>query len=72
MVPARNVLFKFLIAFSHSRNFKSACCLEGAGVRESHLLTAQNFLKYAVFIRNTRMVCPSKICPVWYPWNYLD
>ena len=67
-VTACNALFKFLLAFSHSKNFKFACYLGG-----SRLWFAPNLLKFALFcaclafleyaLLNVQILCEfSKLC----------
>ena len=43
-VPARNAPFDFVLEFSHSKNFKSVCCLGGF-----RLPIALNLQKYVLF-----------------------
>ena len=43
-VPARSALFDFVLEFSHSKNFKSGCCLGGF-----RLPIALRLQKYVLF-----------------------
>ena len=50
--------FSDYLAFSHSKNFKFACCL-----LFGHLRIATKFTNYAFVIHTARKPCLSKICP---------
>ena len=52
-VPARNALFGLWLTFSHSKNFKFICCLEGILSSNCSKFTK----RYPFFIYTARMLC---------------